>query len=285
MTVYEVITDRVLDILAKGTVPWKKPWATKNLMPKNLVNKKEYRGINVFLLGAMGYESPYWLSYKQAQQLGGNIKSGEKSCPAIFWKIYDTMDEKSGEKKKIPMARYYQVFNISQCEGIPTTKIPQIEKTTRDNQPIDEAERVISNFNNPPKITFGMSRASYSPPSDEVSMPDKERFDCSESFYGTFFHELVHSTGHEKRLARKGIVGTVNFGSDSYSKEELIAEMGASFLCGVCGLTEKVIEQNAAYIKGWMDRLKEDPKLVVNAAAAAQKAADYILGKKFSEET
>lgn len=280
--VYQIITDRILGLLEKGTIPWKKPWNSSVGLPKNLVSKKEYRGVNTFLLGALSYEVPYFLTFNQAKELGGAPKKGEKGCPVAFWKMLDG-EIKDGKKEKIPLLRYYTVFNVSQCEGIPESKLPKIEK--RNNNPIEDAEKIVSEMQKAPKVVMGMSRAAYCPSLDVVEMPDRNAFKDSESYYSTLFHELTHSTGHKSRLNRKGITEEkASFGTQSYGKEELVAEMGASFLCGTVGIINSVIEDNAAYLAGWISRIKEDPKLVVNAAGAAQKAADFILGRKFENE-
>lgn len=271
-------------LLEKGVVPWHKPWAGGFNAPRNLVSGKEYRGVNVFMLASMGYENPYWLSFKQVKDLGGNVRRGEKATPAIFWKRHSIAEENGEETtvKQVLVLRYYNVFNVSQCEGIET---PATEQPERKHEPIAEAEAVIANMPKRPEIRNGLGRAYYSPREDYIGMPSPERFDSPEYYYDTLFHELTHSTGHESRLARKGVCGDElnSFGSTPYAKEELCAEMGAAFLCGHVGIAERTVDNSAAYIGGWLSRLKDDPKLVVHAAAQAQKAVDFILGKQFSE--
>jgi antirestriction protein ArdC len=286
--VYEIVTERIVTLLNQGTIPWQKPWTTggKNLLPRNLVSGKAYRGVNVFLLHAMNYSSPYWLTFKQAQQLGGNVRKGEKACPVVFWKWLEGTDEKTGEKKRIPFLRYYSAFNATQCEGI---EFPKPEATARQHNPIETAEKIVANMPKLPPVQHGGDRAAYSPALDLVLMPAPETFRTGEHYYSVLLHELTHATGHQSRLNRKGVAGSEGewsaFGSTPYAKEELVAEMGAAFLCGHAGIVERTIDDSAAYIAGWLERLKEDNRLIVQAAAQAQKAADYILSENHDSTT
>ncbi len=284
---YQMITDRVIALLEQGNIPWQKPWQSGDLMPRNLISKREYRGVNVFLLHAMSYESPFWLTFNQAKELGGNVKRGEKACPVVFWKWLDVVEE--GEAKRVPFLRYYSVFNVSQCEGISQDKIPSPSGSTREHSPIAEAERIVDAMPKRPVIKPGLDRAYYSPSGDFVGMPAPESFRSAEDFHSVLFHELTHATGHESRLNRKGVSGTDGewsaFGSTPYAKEELVAEMGAAFLCGQAGIVERTLNNSAAYVASWLERLKDDRKLVVHAAAQAQKAADFILCKRHGQES
>jgi len=279
--VYAIITNQIIEKLEQGTIPWKMPWSSD--APKNLVSGKAYRGINVFLLGSLGYMSPYWLTFKQAKSLGGYVNKGEKSVPVIFWKSWSTLeanaDGKHEEKSRFVL-RYYRVFNIEQCT-LPAEEIPQEDPTARTFDPILKCEQVVKAMPNAPAITHQSQRACYSPLLDIVNMPRPQSFDTPENYYSTLFHELTHSTGHHSRLDRKGITDPVRFGSHDYSKEELIAEMGAAFLSGHCGIEDRILDNSAAYINGWLSRLKNDPKLVVMAAAKAQRSSDYIQGVKY----
>jgi antirestriction protein ArdC len=280
--VYEIITERVMDRLKAGVVPWRMPWVSDGVGPTNLVSGKAYRGVNAFILGAAGYPTQYWASYKQALALGGQVRKGEKGFPAVFWKMLKQESEGkqpgevSSKDKLIPMLRYYTVFNVAQCDGIDPSKIPSIEKTIHD--PIPEAERIVENMPKRPEIKTG-GLACYSPLQDEVTMPDKGFFSKLEEFYSTLFHELTHATMHESRLNRRAKGESHKFGSQSYAREELVAEMGASFLCSECGILDRTFDNSAAYISNWLKKLSDDPKLVVIAAAQAQKASDFILGK------
>jgi antirestriction protein ArdC len=285
---YQVITDRIIAQLEKGVVPWQKPWQGGEQMPRNLVSGREYRGVNVFLLHAMCYESPFWLTYKQASALGGHVKKGEHACPVVFWKRLDVTDntEPTG-KKAIPFLRYYSVFNVAQCEDIPPDKIPVLNGSQREHCPITEAENIVAAMPKKPEIRHGGGRACYSPSLDCVTIPKPEQFVSGQDYYSVLFHELTHSTGHASRLNRKGVSGSDGewsaFGSTPYACEELVAEMGAAFLSGHAGIVERTLDNSAAYIQSWLARLKEDRRLIVQAAAQAQKAADFILGKQFTQ--
>lgn len=274
--VYEIITEKILKLLDEKKIPWERDWNTE--FPKNLVSKKEYRGINLFLLSMLPYSSPYYVSFKQCKELGGHVRKGEKQNIAVFWKRIEIKDELTGEEKTIPFLRYYGIFNIEQCEGIDKSKIPEVKKFVKNKLgKIAQCEKVIDKMKSKPKITNGGQRAYYSPIEDKIGMPPKTSFKSKEGFYSVLFHELAHSTGHPKRLDRKE--GMLNvFGNHEYSKEELVAEMGSAFLSAHCQISnKKLIKNQAAYIRSWRDKISKDCKLVVNAAAKAQKAVDFIL--------
>jgi len=228
----------------------------------------------VFLLSSSGYGSPYWLTYKQATERGGHVRKGEHGTKVVFWKIgtreTEDADGDTIERRSI-LLRYYTVFNVEQCEEI------ALPDATRTVNPIDECERIVAGMPNPPAMEQD-GRAWYRPSTDTVGMPARNAFNSSEEYYSTLFHELTHSTGHTKRVGRDGIEKLNTFGSESYSKEELIAEMGAAMLCGVAGIERKTLANSASYLKSWIDALKSDAGMVVSAASQAQKAADYIQG-------
>jgi len=270
-SVYEIITNQILAELERGSVPWRKPWRT--LPPANLITKKPYRGINVFLLGFAGYGSQYWLTFNQAKQLGGNVRRGEHGTKIVFWKFdtYETETDGEIEERKFAFLRYFTVFNLEQAEGLKALlELPPAF-------PIESAESIVRGMPNPPAFEQD-SRASYIPSLDMVTMPSRTAFDSQEEYYSVLFHELTHATGNAKRLAREGFDTPQQFGSDSYSREELIAEMGSAMLCGVAGIEQSTLANSAAYLKSWIARLKSDSRLVISAASAAQKAADYIRG-------
>jgi antirestriction protein ArdC len=246
-----------------------------SLPPANLVSKKTYRGINFFLLSLAGYGSQYWLTFRQAQALGGNVRKGEHGTKIVFWKFdkYETETaDGETEKRKSAFLRYYVVFNLEQTEGLKALlALPPA-------RPIESAEAIVAGMPNPP--TFEQDfRASYVPSKDTVTMPSRTAFPSQAEYYSTLFHELTHSTGHAKRLARDGFDRPQMFGSDSYSREELVAEMGSAMLCGVAGIEQSTVANSAAYLQSWTARLKGDSRLVVSAASAAQKAADFIRGE------
>ncbi len=279
--VYQVVTDRIIQLLEAGTVPWHQPWKGGNQWPQNLISKKTYRGINLFLLNAASYVSPFWLTFKQVQTLGGSVKKGEHSFPVVFWKILKEEVEGEDETKRISFLRYHRVFNVAQCEGIKEPGLPVGENKFH---PIERCEQVVAGMPKPPVIKHKGGRACYHQSLDEISMPEANLFESREGYYNTLFHELTHSTGHLSRLNRKEISEPNRFGSDLYSREELVAEMGAAFLCGHCEIENMTIDQSAGYIQNWLERLKDDRKLVVHAAAQAQKACDFILDVKVEDE-
>jgi antirestriction protein ArdC len=277
-SVYEVITERIIAMLEKGTVPWQKPWTVATGLPRNLVSKKPYRGVNVLLLHAMHYESPFWLTFHQAQQLGGMVRKGERACPVVFGKRQETEDEITGEKSFYTVLRLYNVFNSAQIDGLKNIPAP-VETPATVSTP---AEDIIALMPQRPEIKYGMAKAYYSPSVDIVAMPDRTRFDSEAHFYSTIYHELTHATGAKSRLNRPTLTESAGFGSNPYCKEELIAEMGAAFLCGHAGI-ENTIQNSAAYLQNWLEQLQNDKTLIVQAAAQAQKAADFILGTKFED--
>jgi antirestriction protein ArdC len=278
MKVYEIITNAILEKLEQGSIPWHRPWNGREEMPKNLITKKEYQGINAFLLGCQGYGSPFWLTFRQCKDLGGSVKKGAKATPIIYWNWLDI--PKDGEaEEKVPFLRYYAVFNVEQCEAMPQDKVPQVAINTNGIDRITICEEIIEAVKDRPAITHNRQAALYHAGRDTINMPLFESFETSAAYYSTLFHELVHSTGHEKRLARPGITELSPFGTPSYSKEELIAEMGAAFLCGFAGIENVTLDNSTAYIQGWLQKLRNDKKLVIVAAAQAQKAANYIINK------
>jgi antirestriction protein ArdC len=284
---YQVVTDRIIQLLENDIVPWQQPWNAATT-PRNIITQKPYRGINTLLLNSLMFEQPYFLTFKQALQLGGHVKRGEKASPVVFWKWLEFPDENVAEKlKRLPFLRYYSVFNIAQCEGISSLIIPATNQNRIEANPIAAAEQIILNMPRKPLIQFGGGRACYRPSVDRVDMPKPETFRTMEDYYSVFFHEIVHSTGHGLRLNRKGVNGIEGewsaFGSTPYAKEELVAEMGAAMLCGQVGIISRTIENSASYIQSWLARLKNDKKLVIQAAAQAQKAADFILGNSGNE--
>jgi antirestriction protein ArdC len=288
MNVYEIITDRIMEQLEKSTVPWQKPWTNTAGIPRNLMSQKEYRGINVWLLASAGYSSPYWLTYKQAQEIGGHVKQGEHGSPVVFWKWVDKREESQereeetqGETKRIPLARLYTVFNVQQCELPerlqPFLKIDNAVGADTHRQ-IAMCEQIVSNMPQRPTIEHRAPQAYYRPLADVVNMPERGLFPKAEHYYSVLFHELTHSTGHISRLDRATLRDLLAFGDTNYSKEELVAEMGAAYLCGVAGIANETVNSSAAYIQGWLGKLRHDKKLLIQAAAQAQKAADFILG-------
>jgi antirestriction protein ArdC len=278
---YQIVTDRIIAKLEAGTIPWKHFASSPLGLPKNLVSKKPYHGINYFLLGGCSkYGSPYWLTFEQAQELGGHVRRGERSEIVVFWKFLEVEDQQTGEKKEIPFLKYSHVFNVEQCEGLklpPTTEGP----APRNSDPIKEAEAIVAEMPNRPRLQINdVPSAYYSPSEDYVHMTSRERCVSDERYYETLFHELTHSIGHKSRLDRmEGDPGWKRFGSNSYCNEELVAEMGAAMLCAEAEVFQQVEDNTAAYIANWLSKLHNEKTLVVKAAGKAQKSTDYILGQ------
>jgi len=290
--VYEIVTEKVLEALAAGVVPWRRPWASNGQdMPSSLRTGKSYRGINVWLLLASamahGYRSNKWLTYDYALELGGNVRRGEHGTLIVFWKFDDRQQDEDGGDEGEDGARgsrcimrYYRVFNTEQCDGLPASTEPVITAPASQFTPIAQAAAVIEGMPKRPEIQHGGDRAYYVPVMDRVSLPNPEQFTDPQHYYNVAFHELGHSTGHTSRLARKevGMAG-VAFASHAYSREELVAEFCAAFLCAHVGIESQTLADSAAYIDHWSRALRADSKLVVGAAQAAQKAADFILNQ------
>lgn len=289
--VYQVITARIIEQLQKGVVPWQKSWNT--IQPQNLVSKRPYRGFNRLLLSCLGFESSYFLTIQQVNQLGGRVRKGEKGIPVVYYKssykLADgsfsdgsglTAEQKQGLEKS-SLLKYYFVFNVSQCEGIdghvPSPSSPEMTESV---DGFHICDMILDSYPNGPIVQQADSmEPCYFPQMDVVQMPNPTLFSSPHHYYMTLFHELVHSTGHSSRLARPEVTSrSVRFGDPEYSREELVAEIGACFLSNHAGiLNEEVFQSNASYLKSWISKLQEDPKLIVFAASAAQKATEYIL--------
>lgn len=268
LNVYEMVTNKIIEKLEQGVIPWRRPF--QSAWAVNWKTQRPYRGINAILL-----EPGEYATFKQIQEAGGRVKKGEKGHLVVFWKWIEIEDEETGEKKEIPFLRYYKVFEINtQCEGLKSKrKVKEYH-----HNPIEEAEKIKNNYRGP-LYTELPGKAYYRPSDDVINVPRKEEFESIHEYYSTLFHEMVHSTGHPSRLNRKGIAEISPFGSETYSKEELVAELGASFLCNETGILPKTLDNSAAYIQSWLRVLKNDKTLVVKASQQAQKAVDFILGK------
>lgn len=272
--VYEIVTERIITLLNEGVCPWRRPWNLMPVAPQNFASGRRYNGINMFLLSVIGFEVPYFLTYKQTAERGGNVKKGSKGLPVIYWSTFDSEERtEEGKAKQIPFLRYYVVFNAGQIEGVP---FPKVESRTGEAfKALEAAEAVVAGWKDGPRVFHGFRRACYIPTADLIQMPSPGSFDSPAHYYATLFHEFGHATGAEKRLDRPM---TGSYCRADYSREELVAEMTAAFLCAHCGIDNSTIDQQAAYLAGWLKALKSDPKMVVSAAAQAQKAANLILG-------
>lgn len=273
MNIYQEITDRIIMQMKNGIIPWRKPWAVTGQAAISRATGKPYSLLNQMLLGKAGE----YVTFNECHKAGGYVRKGEKSHMVVFWKWVDKEDEETGEIKQIPYLRYYNVFHIDQCEGISakhTANLPENPASADET-----AESIIAEYIKREGVTLENSEgdaAYYRPSTDSITLPLMKQFAETAEYYSTAFHEMVHSTGHMKRLAR--LDGTAHFGSEEYSKEELIAEIGAATLTNHCGLeTPDSFTNSAAYIQNWLQALKNDNRLIVSASGKAEKAVNLIL--------
>ena len=279
-SVYEMVTERIISQLQNGIIPWQKPWTGIRSGAYNRISKKPYSLLNQMLLS---HEGEY-ATFKQWQDLGGHVRKGEKAEIVVFWKIQPVEEEKEDgtkEVKQIPLLRYYNVFHISQVDGVEPLK----EEELHDTEPIEKADQVLNDYWTRENITVehvAGDKAYYSPTFDLIHLPLFEQFTNANEYYSTAFHESVHSTMKENRCNRaedrKGKL--VAFGSSEYSKEELVAEIGSANLMNILGIeSDKSFRNSTAYIQNWLSVLRNDVKFIVSASSKAEKAVDYILGK------
>lgn len=296
MDIYAEVTDRIVAELESGIIPWNRPWTGVSDGAIRRSNGKPYSLINQFLLGKPGE----YLTFNQCKREGGKVKKGAKAKMVVFWKVLHK--EKTAEDGSlvrdengmpvdhaIPMLRYYNVFHIDDCEGIEPKYTA--EKLPATASPVETAEGIIADYASRAKLTIEhgkQNEAFYSPSRHMVSLPIMEQFEDSAGYYETAFHELTHSTGHKTLLNRFAETnGIAAFGSESYSKEELVAEIGACGIMHELGLeTKKTFTNNAAYIQSWLRALQNDKRMIVSAASRAEKAIYLILNiqKKTTEE-
>lgn len=276
--IYEMVTDRIIEQLEKGYIPWQKPWTGVHDGAYNRISNKPYSLLNQMLLSKTGE----YASFKQWTELGGHIRKGEKAEIVTFWKIQQIEEENGdGEKiiKQLPLLRYYNVFHISQVEGVEPKSIDLNEL-----QPIEEAERIKTEYMQREHIKIlekVTDKAFYSPSLDYIQVPCKEQYQNIEEFYSTLFHEMTHSTGHKNRLDREDVKDCMYFGSENYSKEELCAELGSAFLINKLGIaSSKSFNNSTAYIQSWLRVLKNDKKFIISASSRAEKAVKYILNEQ-----
>jgi antirestriction protein ArdC len=284
MNIYSTITERILKQMEEGVIPWHKTWRAG--LPKNTVSGKEYRGVNILVLGLADHTSCYWLTYRQALQLGGHVRKGERSTPVIYWK-WRTPEEiarraaETGNEEIAPCVPFVSaVFNLDQTEGIAW---PADDIQHRPEDRLTMADQMLDVMPDKPEIVHAVTaNPVYSPRLDRVTLPHLSQFESADDYFSTLFHELTHSSGHPRRLNR--FAETEGDQAEKYSFEELVAEFGAAFLCGFAGIENgKTHAQQASYIEGWARVFRQDSRILVRAASAAQRAADYIRGKTATE--
>ena len=272
MDIYAEITNRIIAELENNCIPWEKPWVASGGCISHTTGKP-YSLLNQMLLGKAGE----YVTFNQVQAAGGRVKKGEKSHLIVFWKWIEQKDEETGETKEIPFLRYYNVFHIDQCEGISAKHDKPLPNAANTDE---AAERIISGYCSREGVTLNHEkgdRAFYRPSTDTITLPYMEQFKDTTEYYSTAYHEAAHSTGHAKRLNR--LEKTAFFGSDSYSKEELVAEIVAAALVNHAGLeTSHSFRNSAAYIQNWLTVLQNDKRFIVSAAGKAEKAVNLILG-------
>jgi len=292
LDIAQTITDRIIAELEKGSTPWVKPW--KNLrstpghgMPFNPVSGTVYRGINHFWLSMMqgSYETPYWLTFKQAQGLGASVKAGSKGLPVVYWSI-NKKESKDGNGEAVTNAyafiKHYYVFNVEQIDDLVIPAMPEEPKPDFDANPAVMA--IVDKLGLENGLTHGGDSAFYSPGRDQISMPAMAAFNDADGYHATLLHESVHATGHKSRLDRD-FSKAKRFGDESYAFEELVAELGAAMLCAHVGINGQGLDnQHVAYIGNWLKVLKNDKKAILTAAAKAQQALDYFTMAKQVEE-
>lgn len=279
MDINEMITNKFIEQMEKGTIPWEKPWTGTSNGSFNRVSKKPYSLLNQMLLVHTGE----YASFKQWAELGGKVRKGEKSETVVFWKSFEKENE-NGEMETHYTLRYLPVFHISQVDDVKPLYVEELPINKIET--CSDAENVFKSYIDREHITFNESldnRACYSPITDTIHLPLKEQFIDTSEYYSTLFHETTHSTGHKKRLDR--IKDNAHFGSVPYSKEELIAEMGSAFMLHYLNIeTDKSFRNSTAYLQSWISVLRNDKNMIISASRKSEKAFNYILDIKESEE-
>jgi antirestriction protein ArdC len=274
MDVRQQVTDKIIAMMEQGQVTGESMWdaTVKFGLPANYQTKRPYTGINVLMLSAQASErgcaSNEWLTFKQAQALGANVRKGAKGVMGVFFKMLDPKVTKAeDESRRIPMMSPFWVFNVCDIDGLPTAEAPA-DRAAFD--PITEAERMLDASG--AKITWSGARAFFRPSTDEIYMPDRERFTTSANAYAVALHELVHWTGHASRLNRD-----FSQRAEAYAFEELVAELGAAYLVAHLGLGGAKLENHASYLQGYLQILKDDKAAIFTAARLASQAFDHII--------
>jgi antirestriction protein ArdC len=276
MDIAQIITDRIIAELETGVAPWVKPWSAATGTPTrgipfNPVSKTIYRGVNRFWLSMMRSDSQQWVTFKQAQTLGGCVRKGEKGTPVVFWSITDrkSVGEDGSElSSKSVILKHYTVFSIEQCDGL---NLPEIDRSVEEIVQHETVDSVVDRLRLAGGLFHGGDGAFYTPSRDCITMPFQKAFKTMTDYHATLLHEAVHATGHKSRLDR---LTPSRFGSEGYAYEELVAELGAAMLCAQCGVDGQL--QHSSYIDNWLRVLKSDKKFILQASAHAQKAIDWI---------
>jgi len=284
LDIAQLITDRIISELEKGATPWVKPWRTLKGtpgegMPYNPASGTVYRGVNHFWLGMQPYALPHYVTFKQAQALGGTVKADQKGTPVVYWNVHrkeTTGDNGESVTSAYAFIKHYYVFNVEQCEGLNLPDMPEPPQV--DWNSCDQADAIVSRLNLSGGLTHAGDSAYFRPSSDAIVMPAMAAFDSRENYYATLLHESVHASGHDSRLKR---ITPARFGSEEYAFEELVAELGAAMLCAHCGIDGDL--RHAGYIESWLKALRNDKKFILSASAKAQQAMDYLTNTSVNE--
>jgi antirestriction protein ArdC len=292
--VYQEVTDQIVALLEEGTVPWHKPWAAPEQAPRSVASGNLYQGLNVLILAMKsmtnGYDSPWWLTFKEAVKRGGTLK-GEKGSAAnkgtqiVYWNFFKTTDKVTGKEKTVPTLRFFYVWNIEQFEFETELKLPKLATTVveREHDRNEACDEIINGYvqRTGLSLAHGGNSAHYVFATDHVQLPHLKHFETAEEYYGAAFHELAHSTGHASRLNRPGIADVPvghKFGDELYSEEELVAELASAFLSAQTGIVAATVNNTAAYLQNWTNALQGDKRLIIRASGAATKAAKLVMG-------
>ena len=289
--IYSKVTQKIIASLEQGVRPWMKPWSVEHTAGRITKPLRccgtPYRGINVLLLWSeaveRGYVAPIWMTYKQSQERGGQVRKGEKGTQIVYAdRLTKTEENDKGEEveRSIPFMKTYTVFCVEQIDGLTDIFYAKFTNNLPPERRIAEAEKFIANTG--ATIIHGGNRAYYAPGPDVIRLPPFEAFKDAESYYGTCLHEQCHWTKAKHRLDRD--FGRKHFGDEGYAREELVAEMGAAFLCADLGITPEIRDDHAAYISHWLDVLQSDKRAIFQTAAHAQRAADYLHSLQKSEQ-
>ena len=285
MSIFEEVTNRILKQLEAGKIPWRKTWTSG--LPKSLTTGQEYRGVNILVLGCTEFTSRYWVTYRQTMKLGGHVRQGEKATPVIYWKWrtpeeLNQLAQKTGRENLARCVPFVScVFNLEQVEGI---TVPADEIQHQPHRRLEVAELMLEVMPDKPKVLHTLTaQPAYAPSLDRITMPHLTQFKNGDEYYATFFHELVHATGHPRRLNR--FAEAEGDKVEKYSFEELVAEFGAAFLCAFAGIKNPECEaMQASYIEGWSQVFRKDIRILLRAASAAQHAAYFIRGRETAVE-
>lgn len=288
---YELQVETLIERMeADNLAPWHMPWSVNAGVPSNLVSGKPYRGSNAFIAAIVGmsrgYTSPYWLTFKQARDLGGKVRKGENAAnkrggiPIVFFKLMENEGHTVAKPNVVPLVRYSRVFNIEQCEGIDHARLREIREVRAEVEPLAAAGQMLGDYHNAPSISEGGGRAFYQPSTDHVRIPAASHHNTPADHFCVLAHELAHSTGHRTRLNREGVTNVGAFGDHMYATEELVAEFSAVLLAHryAVNLSPVRVDNSAAYLKGWAAKLRKDPRILYQAASKAQKAVEHIAG-------